>query len=223
LVFEDKKYSMDELINALEADWEGYDKMRMDFKNAPKYGNNNDYADSVFTRAVVDVGTIGKKILDLRDEPAGLMNALILTYMYHLAPQSGALPNGRKRGEALCDGGLNPHAEFDKGGPWGRMASALKVDQSQFKAWIYNQKFDYSTVAGDAGLNKMVDFTQAGLDGGMDQLQYNMIAKEVLVDAKTHPEKYPLLAVRISGYSAYFNDLPEFVQDAVIDRVEHEL
>ena len=197
--------------------------MRQDFKDAPKFGNNHDYADELFGKAVYDVTEIGRQIKDLRNEPAGFINGLVVTHMYHLAPYTGALPNGRKRGDALCDGGINPHAEFDTGGPWDRMASALKIDQSQFKAWIYNQKFDYNTVAGESGLNKMIDYTLSGLEGGMDQLQYNLISREVLTDAKTSPEKYPFLAVRISGYSAYFTSLPEYVQDAVINRVDHEL
>ena len=222
-IYDKKKYTMEQLKKAILADWVGFDDMRNDFKNAPKFGNNDDYVDEIFARAVTEITDAGKKMFDLRDNPAGLMNALIVTLMYHLASFSGAAPNGRKRGEPLCDGGINPHAEFDKGGPWDRMASAMKVDQSQFKAWIYNQKFDYNSVKGDAGLEKMLDYTMAGLEGGMDQLQYNLIARDVLVDAKDNPEKYPFLAVRISGYSAYFNDLPEFVQNAVIDRVDHEL
>ena len=222
-VYDKKKYTMAELITALKAEWEGYDEMRKDFKEAPKFGNNNDYADDIFSKATVDTTEIGRKIMDVNDEPAGFMNALIVTYMYHLAPHSGALPNGRKRGEFLCDGGINPHSEFDKGGPWDRMASAMKIDQTQFKAWIYNQKFDYNAVSGEAGLEKMLDFTISGLEGGMDQLQYNLVSKDILLDSKENPEKYPFLSVRISGYSAYFNDLPEYVQDAVIERVDHEL
>ena len=69
----------------------------------------------------------------------------------------------------------------------------------------------------------MIDYTLSGLEGGMDQLQYNFVSREVLMDAKKQPENYPFLAVRISGYSAYFISLPEYVQDAVIDRVDHEL
>jgi len=82
---------------------------------------------------------------------------------------------------------------------------------------------DTNSVKGEAGLNKMFDYTLAGLEGGMDQLQYNLISKDILLDAKSNPDNYPFLAVRISGYSAYFTDLPEFVQDAVISRIDHEL
>ena len=222
-IYDKKKYTMSQLQEALKADWEGYEDMRQDFKEAPKFGNNNDYADDIFIRAVNDANEIARKyVLDERGKPT-FPSGLIITFMYLMADRTGALPNGRKRGEPFCDGGINPHAEFDKGGPWDRMASALKVDQSKFKAWIYNQKFDYDSVAGEAGLDKMAEYTLAGLEGGMDQLQYNLMSKDILRDAQQSPEKYPYLSVRISGYSAYFTQLPEFVQNAVIDRQDHEL
>lgn len=222
LVYDKKKYTMDQLVEALKVEWEGFDDMRRDFKNAPKFGNNDDYADSIMQKVTCDIHDVSKHCLDLHNQPI-FPHALVVTWMYALAPLTGALPNGRKRGEPLCDGGINPHAEFDMGGPWDRLQSAMNIDQSKLKAWIYNQKFDYSSVEGDAGLEKLMDFTEAGLEGGMAQLQYNMVSKDLLVEAQKHPEKYPLLSVRISGYSAYFTILPEFVQNAVIDRVDNEL
>jgi formate C-acetyltransferase len=143
--------------------------------------------------------------------------------MYMAAPCIGALPNGRKRGEALCDGALNPHAEFDMSGPWARMNSALKVDQTKFQGHIINTRFDYSSVEGEAGLNKLIDLSLAALNGGMSQLQYNFISQDMLKDARKSPEKYPYLSVRVSGYTAFFVGLPEFMQDAIMQRVDHRL
>lgn len=222
-IYDKKKYTMAQLVEALKADWEGFDDMRRDFKDAPKFGNNDDFVDEIFARATSDVSDIGSRCLDLRNEPGGYPSGINITWMYALAPHCCAAPNGRKYGEALSDGGINPHAEFDRSGAWDRVASALKVDQSKFKAWIYNQKFDYSSVGGEAGLEKLFEYTLAGLEGGMDQMQYNMVSRDVLKDAQINPQKYPHLAVRISGYSAHFTSLPEFVQNAVIERVDHEL
>lgn len=221
-VYDRKKYTMAQLVEAIKAEWEGYDEMRKDFKDAPKFGNDDDYADDVMKRATDDVYDIGWTLEDARGKPV-FLNALPISWVFMGAPLVGALPNGRKRGEALCDGGLNPHAEFDKSGPWARMNSALKVDQAKFKAYIYNQKFDYATVAGDAGLEKMVDYTWSALMGGMSQVQYNMLSKEILHNAQKEPEKHQMLSVRVSGYSAYFVPLPKFMQEAVIDRVDHPL
>ncbi len=222
-IYDEKKYTMEQLVTALKANWEGYEDMHQDFRDAPKFGNNEDYADNIFNQATKSASDIGRKCLDLRNEPGGYPQGVVITWMYALAPHCWSAPNGRKLGDTLCDGGINPHAEFDKGGPWDRLASALKIDQSNFKAWIYNQKFNFNTVKGEAGLDKLYDFTLAGLEGGMDQLQYNMVSRDILIDAKKHPEEYPYLGVRISGFSANFTALPEFVQDAVIDRVDHEL
>ena len=222
LVFEKKKYSMAQVVEALKAEWKGFDDMRRDFKEAPKFGNNDQFADTIMQKVVTDIHNVSRHCLDLQNQ-AIFPHALVVTWMYHLAPLTGALPNGRKRGEPLCDGGINPHAEFDKGGHWDRLNSAMSVDQTKLKAWIYNQKFDYNSVEGDTGLDKLVDFSMAGLEGGMSQLQYNMVSRDLLVDAKKNPEKYPYLSVRISGYSAYFTSLPEYVQDAVIQRVDNEL
>jgi len=222
MVYDKKKYTMAQLVEALKAEWEGYEEMRKDFKDAPKFGNDDDYADDLMVRATDDVYQICWTLEDVRGKPV-FPNALPISWVWMGAPLNGALPNGRKRGEPLCDGGLNPHADFDKSGPWARMRSAMKVDQTKFKAYIYNQKFDYPSVEGEAGLNKLVDYTWSGLMGGMSQVQYNFLSKEQLRAAQKEPDKHQMLSVRVSGYSAYFVPLPEFMQEAVIDRVDHEL
>ncbi|MCD6562243.1 MAG: hypothetical protein J7L16_10885 [Deltaproteobacteria bacterium] len=221
-VFEKKQYTMAQLIEACKNNWEGYEDMRKAFKNAPKFGNDNDFADDIMKRATADVYHIGQHLADVRGKPV-FLNSLPISWTWMAAPLVGALPNGRKRDEAICDGGINPHAEFDKSGPWARLRSAMKIDQSKFKAYIYNQKFDYPSVEGEAGLTKLVDYTWAGLMGGMSQMQYNFLSRDLLREAQKEPEKHQMLSVRVSGYSAYFVPLPKFMQEAVIDRVDHEL
>lgn len=221
-IYDTKQYTLAQLQQAIKADWVGYDKMREDFKKAPKFGNDDELADAIMCRATDDVYKIGREVTDVNGQPA-FLNAVPVSMMFMAAPFIGALPNGRKRGEALCDGALNPHAEFDASGPWARMNSGLKVDQTKFRGHIINTRFDYGTVEGEAGLNKLVDLSLAALNGGMSQLQYNFISQDTLCDAKQHPEKYPYLSVRVSGYTAFFVGLPEFMQDAVMSRVDHKL
>lgn len=222
LVYEKKKYTMAQLQQAIKADWVGHDEMRSDFQNAPKFGNDSDSADEIMVRVNKDISAIGRTNLDV-DGHSTFPSALPISMVWHAAPHVGALPNGRKRGEALCDGGLNPQAEYDQSGSWARMQSAMKVDQMKLKAYIYNHKFDYPSVAGEAGLEKMVDFALAGLRGGMQLMQFNMVSREQLAEAQKHPEKYPYLSVRVSGYTAFFVGLPKFMQDTIMSRVDHSL
>jgi pyruvate-formate lyase len=223
-IYDKKMYTWDQLIEALKAEWKGYEDMQRDFKNAPKYGNDDDYADSVMVRFVNDLNAISHEPGG-RDQDGGpvVPSGLIITSMFVCAPWTGALPNGRKRGEYLADGTLCPYAEFDKSGPWARSRSAQKIDQTKFKAWINNMKIEYPSVEGDAGLEKLVDFVDANMRGGNEQLQINFMSRDILRDAQEHPEKYPFLSVRISGWSAYFTALPKGMQDAVISRVDFKL
>ena len=221
-VYDKKQYTMAQLVEACKNEWVGFEEMRKAFKNAPKFGNDDDYADDIMIKATDDVYYVGRNLADVRGKPV-FLNALPVSWTWMEAPLCGALPNGRKRGEAICDGGINPHAEFDKSGPWARLRSAMKIDQTKFKAYIYNQKFDYPSVEGEAGLTKLVDYTWAGLMGGMSQMQYNFLSRDLLREAQKEPEKHQMLSVRVSGYSAYFVPLPKFMQEAVIDRIDHEL
>ncbi len=222
-VYDKKKYTMEQLLKALKADWVGYEDMRRDFRNAPKFGNDDDYADEIMARATDDVFIVHKtKTLDRRGYPV-YPNQLPVSRMFQSAPMVGALPNGRKRGDQLCDGGINPHADFDKAGLWGRMRSALKVDQGKARAYIYNQRVDYSSVAGEVGLAKFADYCWDSLAQGQTQMQFNFVSTEVLRDAQKSPEKYPYLTVRVSGYNAFFTGLPVFMQNAVASRVEQKL
>ena len=221
-VYEKKKYTMAQLVEALKADWVGYDAMREDFKKSPKFGNDLDLVDDIFIKATNDTNKICRTNLDERGSPT-FINNLPISLIYQVAHHMGALPDGRKRGEALADSGIAPHAQSDLSGPWARMRSAMKVDQTKWKAYIYNQKFDYPSVEGDAGLEKLMNYVETGLMGGMSQMQFNFLSRDILRDAQENPEKYPYLSVRVSGYTAFFTGLPKFVQDAVIDRVDHKL
>ncbi len=223
LIYTDKKYTWAEIKTAMKADWVGFEQMQDDFRAAPKFGNDDDFADDVAAQLYSDLADISKaKARDVRGQPI-VPSALIVTTMFAAANFVGAMPNGRKFGDPLCDGCLNPHADFDSSDSWSRLRSALKIDQVKGRAWIYNQKLDYNAIKGGGGLGKMTDFVEAAMLAGQEQMQFNILGREILEEAKLHPEKHKNLSVRISGYSAYFTTLPEFVQDAVIARVEHKL
>jgi len=222
-IYDKKKYTMAQVLPALKADWVGYEDMRQDFRNAPKFGNDEDYADNIMVKATEDVFNFCKdKTSDRRGYPV-YPNLLPVSRCWQSAKNVGALPNGRKRGEQLADGGINPHSDFDKSGPWARLKSALKVDQGKARAYIYNQRLDYASLDGDAGLEKFTNFCWDALEQGQTQMQFNFASPEILRDAQKVPEKYPYLAVRVSGYNAFYTGLPEDIQDAVAERVEQNL
>ena len=223
LIYDKKKYTMEQLLEALKADWEGYEDMRQDFRNAPKFGNDDDYADDVMVEATNDVYLVHKtKTKDRKGYPI-FPNQLPISRIWQSAPYVGACPNGRKRGDLLCDGGINPHPDFDKSGAWARLNSALKVDQAKCRAYIYNQRLDYGSVGGDVGLDKFTDFVLTAMQEGQNQMQFNFVSNKMLRDAQKQPEKYPYLSVRVSGYNAFFTGLPLSVQNQVIERVEQKI
>lgn len=219
-VFEDKKYTMNELKAALDANWEGYETMRQDFINGPKYGNNDDYADEVAVRTYDMVAAEMGKVRDFSGK-SPMPSGLVVTWMFELATKTGALPNGRKLGDPLADAGISPHASYDKNGPMAAVISASKIDHRKQKANIFNQKFSPACIEGDAGREKLKDYVTASMELGLDMIQFNVVDGKVLRDAQKHPENYKDLVVRISGYNANFVDLDKFVQDAVIQRTEH--
>jgi len=213
---------MAEVIKALKADWVGYETMRQDFINTPKYGNNDDYADAVAVRTYTMVADEMSKVHDLfgqSPQPSGL----IVTFMFALADKTGALPNGRKLGDPMADAGISPHAGYDKNGPMAAILSASKVDARKQKANIFNQKLTPACIKGTAGQKKFQDYVTSTMKLGLDMLQFNVIDAVTLKAAQATPEQYKDLVIRISGYNSKFVELDKFVQDAVILRTEHTL
>ena len=222
LVFDDKKYTMDEVLKALKADWEGYENMRQDFINAPKFGNNDDYADEVAKQTYNMVAEEMGKVKDINNV-SPMPSGIVVTWMFSTADKVGALTNGRKLGDWLADGGISPHGGYDKNGPMAAVLSASKIDSRRQKANIFNQKLSPSCIEGEAGLRKFQDYVTTTMKLDLDMVQYNVVDAATLKDAQKHPEKYPDLIVRVSGYNAHFSEMDKFVQDAVIERTEHSL
>ena len=222
LIFEDKKYTMVELLEALHADWEGYEVMRQDFINTVKFGNNDDFADEVAKQTYNMIAEEASKCTDINGVYS-MPSGLIVAKMFLLAPYTGALPNGRKLGERLADGGCNPQAKFDRNGPMAAVLSASKLDLKKWKASIFNQKLTPASVEGEAGLRKFQNYIETAMHLGLEMIQFNVVDSATLKEAQKHPEQYQNLVVRVSGYNSYFVSLGKFVQDSIIERTEHSL
>jgi pyruvate-formate lyase len=222
LVFDDKKYTMEQLLVALKANWEGYEEMRREFINAPKFGNDDDYADEIAKRAYAMVADEMCRVIDINGS-SPMPSGLVVTLMFQLADLTGPLPNGRKLGDPLADGGINPYSGFDKNGPMSAVLSASKIDSQKQKANVFNQKFTPGSVEGESGLRKFQSYIETAMDLGLDMVQFNIIDAATLRSAQKEPEKYSNLVVRVSGYNARFTELNRFVQDAIIERTEYQL
>ncbi len=215
-------YTMEEVLKALRADWEGYEEMRQEFINAPKYGNDDDYADEIAKWTYSMIAEEATKVKDVNGA-SPMPSGLVVSRMFQLAPHTGALPNGRKLGDPLADGGISPHAGYDRSGPMAAILSASKIDSRRQKANIFNQKLTPASVAGEDGLRKFQNYIETAMHLGLDMIQFNIVDAATLRAAQEHPEEYANLVVRISGYNARFVELNKFVQDSVIERTEHAL
>ena len=217
LIFEDKKYTMTELMEALAADWAGYESMRQDFLNAPKYGNDCDEADLMvaqlydwFAFCVTDYESlIGGTCL-----PAGVS----ISAHGPAGTYTGALPNGRHAGDCLSDGSMSPERGMDKEGFLAVLRSAMKIEQDKFNATLLNIKFHPTVMKTDEDLAKLAMAIKTYLCGNGKHIQINVADQETLLDAQVHPEEHEDLVVRVAGYSAYFTALNRQIQDEVIDR-----
>ncbi|GAB6161809.1 glycyl radical protein [Desulfothermus naphthae] len=224
LIYEEKKYTMDELLTALEANWEGYEEMRLDFvKNAPKWGNDDDYVDSIMVQCLKDIcehsweikGPEGRPFPPLPENVSGNI---------HYANVVGALPNGRRRGDALYDGGISPGPGLDKKGPTAVLKSCGKIDHvTMGRAFLLNQRLSPTQLAGEKGFKLFKAYVKTWADLGNDHVQFNMVDDATLRAAQRDPEKYQEVIVRVAGYSAHFVDISRKTQDNIIQRTIQEL
>jgi formate C-acetyltransferase len=224
LVFDDKKLTMHELLEALDTDFEGErgrEIQRLCLR-APKYGNDIDEADCM----VRAVGKIIPRLLESERTPFGSKYTVIrqgLTWHYYGGKGVGALPSGRKAGKPLADASLSPTQGADRTGPTAVCKSALKADFSDARTAVLNLKFPLGLFNNGSFAGKLADFTGAFLGNGGLHVQYNLLDAATLRRAKERPEEYKDLIVRVAGYSAYFVLLAPEVQDEIITRTEHTL
>lgn len=222
LIFEQKKYTMEQLMAALDANWVGYEQMRDDFANQPKYGNN--------------FAPVDEMVADLYKLHADTCLSLPCVYGETLSPNAisisahqpggmvtGATPDGRKGGEILADASLSPAHGTDKNGPLAVFQSAMRVNQDPYQGTLMNMKFHPSALKTEEDLAKLGSVVKTYLTNGGKHIQFNVVNKEEMVDAKVNPDEHQELVVRVAGYSAYFTRLTPGIQDEVINRMDHDL
>ena len=222
LIFDEKKYTMDQLMDALDADWEGYETMRKDFMDQPKYGNNIPEVDAFVAdmyRLHADTCLSLPCVYGDSLKP----NAISISAHQPGGAVTGATPDGRKGGEILADASLSPAHGTDTHGHVSVFQSAMKVNQDPYQGTLMNMKFHPSALKTESDLAKLGSMIQTYLTHGGKHVQFNVVNKEEMADAKERPEDHPELVVRVAGYSAYFTRLTPGIQDEVINRMGHAL
>jgi len=224
LVFDDKKLTMAELMDALDTNFEGSrgEEIRQMCLQAPKFGNDIDEADLM----AKDVSAFSAGVIKSWDN-APFRNYMVaregLAWHYYGGLGAGALPNGRKAFEPLNDGSASPMRGADTNGPTAVIHSVLKAGFDDSYAQVLNQKFSSALLGSPESHEKLVMFTKAFLQAGGTHIQYNITDTEELKEAKIKPQEHRDLIVRIGGFSAYFVQLSPEIQDDVIKRSEQTL
>jgi formate C-acetyltransferase len=220
LVFENKSITMAEFLEALSDDFQGHERLLLRIRNqAPKYGNEQEGADK-FAKRVASI--FSGEVLKYRNPRGGSYVPGFWTMTTHngFGSYLGALPNGRRAGASLAEG-ITPTAGSDKSGPTAAMRSILSLDNATIgNGCTLNQKFSPSALEGEKGSRDLASLIKTYFDLGGMQVQFNVVDRETLLDAREHPEKHRGLLVRVSGYSAYFSDLTPEMQDDIIARSE---
>jgi len=219
-VFEDGSVGKKELLNALKNNFDGYEDVRKLLMAAPKYGNDDDYADSIaadlyrsWQATVTKLGAgYGGRYLACAYSVGGHVPA---------GAKTGALPNGRLAGKALADGSVSPSQGADIKGPTAVINSCIRIDQSQLVATLLNLKFQASLFKTPEDLEKLSALIKTCFEGGGKHIQFNTVDRETLRNAQAHPENHRNLIVRVAGYSAFFTELSKGMQDEIIARTEH--
>lgn len=238
LVFDKRLCTMKELIDALKANWVGYEVLQAQAINkAPKYGRDDDVADE-----------LGKKVMDLwtnetwkyKSKPTGKQfRPGMLSWNYWISDGYvlPASPDGRPKGKFLSNA-ICPSTGADINGPTANVNSVGKViggkDPRGNGDWLeyYNllpngashtMTFNPSFIHDTEHKNKFKAFLRGYVENGGTCLQVNMINADMLTDAQRHPENYKHLLVRVTGYNAYFTAIGRELQNEIIARESHRI
>ncbi len=220
-VFDEKNISLNMLIKATDDNFENLPELRNKLINhTPKYGNDDNYADD---QAV----TIFNTFLDAVDGRLNTkgghfrINMLPTTSHVYFGSVTGATPDGRLAHKPLSEG-ISPFQGADRKGPSAVIKSASKIDHLKTGGTLLNQKFTPSLLEDEKGLDSLVHLirTYFRLDG--HHIQFNVVTAKQLREAQKHPEEHKNLIVRVAGYSDYFNDLGDELQEEIIRRSEHD-
>jgi formate C-acetyltransferase len=219
-IFDKKSISMEALLAALKADFSGHENVRQLLLNkTPRYGNDDETPDRLMVR-------LFESYFDAIDGRPNTrnghyrINLLPTTCHIYFGSVIAATSDGRHAWQPLSEG-VSPVQGADRHGPTAVLRSVAKMDHARTGGTLLNQKFTPAILADDAGLDGLVKLvrTYFRLDG--HHIQFNVVDAATLRDAQAHPDRHRDLIVRVAGYSDYFCDLGQALQDEIIARTEH--
>ncbi|PEQ85619.1 choline trimethylamine-lyase [Bacillus sp. AFS006103] len=216
LVFEDKKYTLQQLNEALKADFVGYEQIRTDCLNAPKYGNDEDYADLIASDLVHFTEIEHRKYKTLYSVLSH--GTLSISNNTPFGQLTGASANGRRAWLPLSDG-ISPSHGSDVKGPTAIIKSISKMaNDSMNIGMVHNFKLMSGLLDTPEGEEGIITLLRTASVLGNGEMQFNYLDNNTLIEAQKHPERYRDLIVRVAGYSAFFVELCKDVQDEIISR-----
>ncbi len=218
VVFRERAATLAEVVAACRADFRGAEALRARLRAAPKLGNDDPAADR-FTAWVME--RFAAALAGRRNTRGGAYAAGFYSVTAHQAfgEVVGALPSGRAAG-APFSSGLSPASGLDRRGPTAALLSVAGLPLHLADNGVnVNLELAPWTVSGEAGAERLSALVDGGFRAGCMQLQINVLDPRILIEARDNPGRYPGLLVRVSGYSAYFDDLSPEMKQEVIDRM----
>jgi trans-4-hydroxy-L-proline dehydratase len=220
-VFDSGKMAMSEVLESLRSNFKEQEKLRHCLVyETPKWGNSDDFADR---HAVMVFNSFYEAVSGRPSWRGGVfrINMLPTTSHVYFGSVIGAMPDGRPAGEPLSEG-ISPVQGADTKGPVAVLQSAAKIDHIKTGGTLLNQKFSPSFFYSDEAIGKLSSLVRTYFRMDGHHIQFNVVDAETLRDAQKHPERHRDLIVRVAGYSDYFNDLSEDLQNEIIRRTGHE-
>lgn len=223
LVYDEKMISSHELLEALKADFKGHEiTQTMLLNKVPKYGNDVKWVDDLGAKWA---GYFRERMKDYTNYRGGPYHTGMYTVSAHvpMGENVGASPDGRNALTPLADGGMSPVYGRDMAGPTAVLKSVSRMkDSYTTNGGLLNMKFLPEFFDTQTGMMKFENFLRAFVDLEIPHIQFNVVRREDLLDAKAHPEKHKSLTIRVAGYTAYFVELAGKLQDEIIERTAYE-
>lgn len=222
LVFDEKRISKEDLLLALKNNFEGYEVIRtMLLNKVPKYGNDIDWVDEI---GVKWAEYFRNRLCKFTNYRGGKYHTGMYTVSAHvpMGENVGASSDGRFAKEPLADGGMSPVYGRDVKGPTAVLKSVSKLDKLlTSNGGLLNMKFLPEFFRTETGMDKFAKMLRSFVDLEIPHIQFNVVRKEDLLAAKKNPEQYRGLTIRVAGYTAYFIELADKLQNEIIDRTSY--